>query len=71
MKLEGSIIKNLEAAVASANRLRGHPVHADTLAFWRALLAHARATKLAQPLQERALQEKLMAKLDSELSARA
>jgi len=32
----------LLAAVASARRLRGRPVHGDTLAYWRHLLDHAR-----------------------------
>ena len=70
MKLEESIIKNLEAAVASAHRLRGHPVHSDTLTFWRELLAFARATKLEQLPEEKAAQEQLMATLDAELSLR-
>ena len=45
MELHGSIEDNLRSAVRSAERLRGHPVHADTLDFWRGLLAHARAEK--------------------------
>lgn len=43
--LEGSLATNLRAAVASAERLRGHSVYADTLEFWQELLASARRTK--------------------------
>lgn len=43
MKLHGSIANNLASASQSARRLRGHPVHEDTLAHWRALLEHARS----------------------------
>ena len=42
MELHGSIAKNLTSAVQSARRLRGHPVHADTLGHWAELLHHAR-----------------------------
>jgi hypothetical protein len=43
MILHGSIADNLTAAVRSSRRLRGKPVHGDTIAFWRELLAEARA----------------------------
>ena len=43
MILHGSIADNLTAAVRSSRRLRGKPVHGDTIAFWRELLAKARA----------------------------
>lgn len=42
MELHGSISSNLTSAVNSARRLRGHPVHADTLGHWSDLLHHAR-----------------------------
>ncbi len=42
MKLHGSTEGNLIAAVRSANRLRDHPVHADTIKHWADLLHHAR-----------------------------
>ena len=42
MDLDGSISKNLGSAVRSARRLRGHPVHADTIGHWTDLLHHAR-----------------------------
>ncbi len=42
MELHGSTEANLVAALRSANRLRGHPVHGDTLKFWADLVRHAR-----------------------------
>lgn len=42
MRIEGSIRANLLAAIASARRLRGHPVHGDTVSHWRKLVEHAR-----------------------------
>jgi len=42
MELHGSIVNNLTSAIQSARRLRGHPVHSDTLDHWSDLLAHAR-----------------------------
>jgi len=42
MELHGTILNNLTSAVKSARRLKGHPVHPDTLCYWTQLLAHAR-----------------------------
>ncbi|HEX6605255.1 MAG TPA: hypothetical protein VF027_10315 [Sphingomicrobium sp.] len=42
MKFAGTIAQNLTAAVRSARRLKGQPIHVDTLGHWRALLEHAR-----------------------------
>ena len=42
MELHGSTEANLVAALRSANRLRGHRVHGDTLKFWADLVGHAR-----------------------------
>jgi len=64
MKIEGSIRANLIAAVASARRLRGRPVHGDTIAYWRQLLDHAR--NLNNRPQPEAFGE-LMTDLESEL----
>ena len=41
MEIDGSITKNLASALRSARRLRGHPIHADTLGHWTDLLTHA------------------------------
>ena len=45
MDLDGSLTSNLRAAIASAERLRGHSVHKDTLEFWAELVAYARTRK--------------------------
>lgn len=42
MELHGSIEQNLAAAVRSARRLKGHPIHADTIEHWTELLSQAR-----------------------------
>jgi hypothetical protein len=68
MELHGTIAKNLTAAVQSARRLRGHPIHADTLGHWRDLLDHARR-ELAKGTAE-ALQA-LILELENELADRA
>lgn len=47
MELHGSLASNLQLALASARRLRGHPVHRDTLAFWSELISEARARRAA------------------------
>ena len=42
MDLYGSTETNIAAAVRSARRLRGHPIHSDTLRYWTGLLHEAR-----------------------------
>ena len=42
MELHGTVEANLIAAIRSARRLRGHPVHPDTLAHWTEVLHEAR-----------------------------
>lgn len=42
MDLYGTLSTNLTNALLSARRLRGHPVHGDTLEHWRKLIEHAR-----------------------------
>jgi hypothetical protein len=66
MKLHGTIIENLEAALASSKRLRGHPVHKDTILFWRNLIAQARSET---PEEARAAETKaLIAALEGEIA---
>lgn len=43
MELHGSLSENLNGALRSMRRLRGHPVHQDTIDYWYSLIAHARA----------------------------
>jgi hypothetical protein len=42
MRIEGSIRANMLAAIASARRWRGRPVHQDTIDHWRRLLDYGR-----------------------------
>jgi len=42
MRIEGTVRANLIAAVASARRWRGRPVHKDTADHWRRLLDYGR-----------------------------
>jgi hypothetical protein len=42
VKIHGTLMNNLTSAVQSARRLRGHPVHQDTLEHWSELVHYAR-----------------------------
>jgi hypothetical protein len=42
MELHGTIETNLMAAINSSRRLKGHPVHAETISHWTAVLHEAR-----------------------------
>jgi hypothetical protein len=42
MLIEGSVRANMLAAIASARRWRGRPVHKDTVEHWRRLLDYGR-----------------------------
>ena len=64
MKIEGSLRANLLAAIASARRLRGAPVHSDTKDYWVRLAEHGRRTS-EQPTGESV--GDLVAELESEL----
>lgn len=67
MPLHGKIAANLRAAIRSARRLRGHPVHRDTLQFWSDLLAYAKARKRDFIGGDRAAVEALIARLQGSL----
>jgi hypothetical protein len=68
VELHGTITENLESAVRSAERLRRHQVHQDTQAYWRSLIAHARATMRHSPQEDTARPEQLIARLEAELA---
>ncbi len=68
MELYGTILNNLVTAVQSARRLRGHPVHDDTLGHWTELLHHAQmelAAGSSEPIQA------LIIELEREIADRA
>lgn len=71
MKLHGSVAGNLTAAVRSVRRLRGHPVHADTLVYWDALLHHARSERPSGYPQERHVVGRLIIDLETEIAERS
>lgn len=70
MELHGSVQGNLTAAIRSARRLRGHPVHPDTLSHWTDLLHEARRELGAGSASADAISQ-LIADLESELAERA
>ena len=70
MKIYGSIIANLESAVASARRLRGHPVYKETLIYWTDLLHEARRLRQDQSLSQAGDLETAIVKLEIELAER-
>ena len=71
MKLHGTLQQNLAAAVRSAQRLRGHPVHADTLQYWDELLDHARRGLASGAVPERQAVERIMVALETEIADRS
>lgn len=71
MNLSGSILENVENAVTSARRLRGHPVYRDTLTYWTELLQEARrARKDLTPTDLQSLEAAII-NLETELAERA
>ena len=64
MRIEGSVRANLIAAVASARRWRGRPVHKDTFDHWRRLADYGRLVE-RQPCGE--VVSDLVAELETEI----
>jgi hypothetical protein len=71
MQLGGSILDNLDRAVASARRLRGHPVYKDTLVYWGELLQEARRVRLGPAFAHREQIDTLIVQLEGELVDRS
>jgi hypothetical protein len=71
MELHGTIAANLRAAVASAERLQGHPVYKDTLAYWTDLLHKARRARDRDVAIESDEVDQLILKLETALAARS
>lgn len=65
MRIEGSVRSNLIAAVASARRWRGRPVHHDTVQHWQRLVEYGRLVH-SQPSGE--CVDDLVAELEIELA---
>jgi len=71
MEFHGSIINNLDNALASARRLRGHPVYQDTLIYWRNLVQEARRLRQDPSCAQMEALGTAIAKLESELADRS
>lgn len=70
MKLDGSLLENLSGALASARRLRGHPVYRDTLAYWAELIQKARRCQRDAGFEQPDQLEDAIVKLELELAER-
>ena len=70
MELHGSLIDNLQAAVASARRLRGQRVYPETVNHWRELLVLARDGSGTVSGEDRARLTSLADQLEQELGSR-
>jgi hypothetical protein len=68
MELHGSLASNLQMAIDSSKRLRGHPVHRDTLAFWSDLIGEARARRAAGADPDDQDVERLIAELETAIA---
>ena len=64
MEVHGSIEQNLKAAVESSRRLRGHPIHKDTLQFWSGLVAEARSRRAAGEVRDDPAVDEAIAELE-------
>ncbi len=71
MKFHGPILDNLTNALASARRLRGHPVYKDTLAYWGELIQEARRIQRDPAYEQVAELEAAIVSLEVELAERA
>ena len=69
MELHGRIEANLIAAIRSARRLRGYPIHQDTLQHWTDVLHQARRELSAS--QPDANLKQLVVELETELAERS
>jgi hypothetical protein len=70
MKLHGTIGSNLQDAIASAKRLRGHPVYSDTLSYWNDLLHEARRFRSELDEPNRDALDILIAQMEDALADR-
>ncbi len=68
MELSGDIIRNLRSAVQSATRLRGRPVHPDTLGFWQQLLKEARRQSRLCEASQLPMMQGLIVKLENAIA---
>lgn len=70
MDLHGTITENLRAAIASAERLQGHPVYQQTLDYWRELIREARHRRDRVSKTDLPALDMLIARLETKLAER-
>jgi len=70
IKFDGPILDNLTNALASARRLRGHPVYKDTLTYWNELIQEARRIQREPAYEQADLLEAAIVSLEVELAER-
>ena len=68
MELHGSLIFNLQNALESSRRLRGHPVHRDTVVFWSELVREARARRVTEGYESNPPEERLIIELETAIA---
>ncbi len=68
MKIHGSTEANLTAALRSARRLHGHPVHTETIGHWTELLHITRRKLSTDPSRRTDAVMKLIADLEAEVA---
>jgi hypothetical protein len=71
MQLHGTLEGNLISAIRSANRLRDHPVHADTVRFWSDLIQTAQNELTSCAALSSDALKRLVAELEAEVAKRA
>ena len=70
MKLHCPILDKLNSAIASARRLRGHPVYKDTTVYWTELIQEARRIQRGQAYDQADLLEVAIVNLELKLTER-
>ncbi len=70
MEVHGNIAQSLRAAVASSRRLKGHPIHRDTLQLWSNLIAEARSRRAAGEVLDDPEVDDAIAELEAVLAQR-
>jgi hypothetical protein len=70
MELHGTIERNLVSALRSAKRLRGHPVHRDTVEHWKSVLDRAEGELSSGTSSEPEILANLVAELRTEIVVR-
>lgn len=70
MELHGTIEQNLISAVRSAKRLRGQPVHRETVEHWTLVLARAESELSSGALSGQQDLTRLVSELQTELVVR-